>query len=83
MFQSISDESPPPPRCQDKGKESEDMHCVYWKTLGHCRTKKAYMAKYCADTCELCDYDPSASSKGGNRGRSEKRRRGRGGKSRF
>lgn len=76
------DESPPPPRCKDRGKEDEKMHCAYWKTLGHCQSKISFMAKFCADTCELCDYDhrsgsggdaDSKSDGGGRRGRCKNR----------
>ena len=33
------------------------MHCVLLKNLGHCNNKnKIKMAKWCADTCNLCDF---------------------------
>ncbi|KAL5267366.1 hypothetical protein ACHWQZ_G004422 [Mnemiopsis leidyi] len=41
--------------CRDEGSESDNVHCSYWKSLGHCESKKWYMAKICAATCQLCD----------------------------
>ena len=56
------------------------MHCAYWKTLGHCKSKKWYMAEYCADTCELCDYTPRRGGRGNRKKGRKGDRRGRRGR---
>ncbi|XP_063685449.1 cathepsin L2-like [Bolinopsis microptera] len=81
-----ADESRPTSRCEDKGKESDDINCAYWKTLGHCKSKKIKMAKYCADTCKLCNFVDKLKNKSieqrRGRNKSNKRGGGRGGRQR-
>ena len=62
------------------------MHCAYRKTLGDCESKKTLMAKYCADTCNLCDYKPAGGGGGRSGGGGAVRgnsRGGSGGRSRY